>query len=207
MMAARIRTLREIKKEATAQILAQKAFELAMERGLAGFVIEDVVQRAGYSRRTFANYYSCKEEAVAMAVMSSYNYNKILDMIDDLPLDASPLEVMYQISQLKITKKLLLNLQQLIILSKKNPTLQPYVLKVLDEAQVTIKKILDFLFNDRYSTKYIRILARVVCAAIFSLVDDTMNELVPGQEPRDLLNELSYHKYIDNVFEYLRDGF
>ncbi|MEK3715313.1 TetR family transcriptional regulator [Paenibacillus sp. FSL R7-0333] len=63
------RNLRETKKEQTAQILADKAFELALEKGLDGYIIEDVVHRAGYSRRTFSNYYSCKEEALAKAAI------------------------------------------------------------------------------------------------------------------------------------------
>ena len=42
---------------------------LAVERGMDGFIVDDVVQQAGYSRRTFANYFSCKEEAVAAYFM------------------------------------------------------------------------------------------------------------------------------------------
>src|SRR5690554_2463187 len=57
--------LRDQKKLATRKALAEAAFELAVERGADGFVVEDIVTKAGYSRRTFANYFSCKEEAIA----------------------------------------------------------------------------------------------------------------------------------------------
>lgn len=57
-------SLREIKKLATARELAAAAFELARERDLDEVTIDDVVERVGYSRRTFANHFSCKQEAV-----------------------------------------------------------------------------------------------------------------------------------------------
>ena len=57
-------SLRERKKIATARDLALAAFELALEHGLGEATVEDVAERAGYSRRTFANHFSCKQEAV-----------------------------------------------------------------------------------------------------------------------------------------------
>lgn len=38
-------TLRDFKKEATEKALAEAAFELALEHGLDGFVVEDIVQK------------------------------------------------------------------------------------------------------------------------------------------------------------------
>lgn len=67
-----------------------------------------------------AHYYSCKEEAVAKAAISSYNYNNILSIVNRLPAEASPLEVMYHFANMQLTKKMLLNLHQLVILSQKN---------------------------------------------------------------------------------------
>lgn len=57
-------SLRELKKRATSHQLATAAYELAREVGLDAFTIDDVAARAGYSRRTFANHFSCKQEAV-----------------------------------------------------------------------------------------------------------------------------------------------
>ena len=61
----------EIKKEATAKALRRSRLSSwRLERGLDGFVIADVTQRAGYARRTFANHFSCKEEAVASVLFA-----------------------------------------------------------------------------------------------------------------------------------------
>lgn len=57
-------SLRELKKLTTARELATSAFALARERDLDAVTIDDIVDRVGYSRRTFANHFSCKQEAV-----------------------------------------------------------------------------------------------------------------------------------------------
>lgn len=94
-------SLRDMKKEETWHVLARTSFELALEKGLDGFTIEDVVQRARYSRRTFANHFSCKEEAVAMAVVSIHGVGSdqlredVLREVDSTPPD-SPVEALQQ---------------------------------------------------------------------------------------------------------------
>ncbi|MPV50401.1 hypothetical protein GCG21_10385 [Pseudactinotalea sp. HY160] len=57
-------SLREQKKRATARDLATAAYDLACDVGCAEVTTDEVTTRAGYSRRTFANYYSCKQEAI-----------------------------------------------------------------------------------------------------------------------------------------------
>ncbi len=57
-------SLRERKKIATGRELALAALDLTLERGLTETTVEDIVERVGYSRRTFANHFSCKQEAV-----------------------------------------------------------------------------------------------------------------------------------------------
>jgi AcrR family transcriptional regulator len=61
---------RDEKRRATSRGLADAAFRLATEKGFDGFVVEDVTASAGYSRRTFANHYSCKEDAVASVLLN-----------------------------------------------------------------------------------------------------------------------------------------
>jgi AcrR family transcriptional regulator len=56
--------IREAKKHETRRALGFAAFELVSERGLHGFLVEDVTDRVGVSRRTFFNYFNRKEEAV-----------------------------------------------------------------------------------------------------------------------------------------------
>ena len=59
-------SLRERKKNATGRELALAALDLVLERGLAETTVEDIADRVGYSRRTFANHFSCKQEAVVV---------------------------------------------------------------------------------------------------------------------------------------------
>ncbi len=83
-------SLRDIKKEKTTNDLAEAAFELAIERGLDGFVVDDIVQRAGYSRRTFANYFSCKEEAVVTVALNQKGASKVADFILEINENTPP---------------------------------------------------------------------------------------------------------------------
>lgn len=57
--------LRVRKKLATREALAMAATRLALERGLENVRVEDIAAEVNVSRRTFANYFSGKEEAIA----------------------------------------------------------------------------------------------------------------------------------------------
>jgi AcrR family transcriptional regulator len=57
--------LRERKKLATKQALAFAAMQLAVERGLENVRVQDITDAVNVSRRTFTNYFSGKEEAIA----------------------------------------------------------------------------------------------------------------------------------------------
>jgi AcrR family transcriptional regulator len=61
--------LRDAKRTAVAQRLAATAFDQVRERGFGAVTVDDVVAEAEVSRRTFSNYYSCKEAAVAAVVV------------------------------------------------------------------------------------------------------------------------------------------
>jgi AcrR family transcriptional regulator len=57
--------LRERKKLETKDALAFAALRLAVERGLENVRVQDITDAANVSRRTFTNYFSSKEEAIA----------------------------------------------------------------------------------------------------------------------------------------------
>jgi AcrR family transcriptional regulator len=57
--------LRERKKSALREELSITTVLLARERGLGNVRVDDIVDRVGVSRRTFGNYFSSKEEAIA----------------------------------------------------------------------------------------------------------------------------------------------
>ncbi|MCE1179899.1 MAG: TetR/AcrR family transcriptional regulator [Micrococcales bacterium] len=61
--------LRESKRAETERGLASIAHRLVRERGFADVTVEEIVEEARVSRRTFSNYFSCKEEAVAAVVI------------------------------------------------------------------------------------------------------------------------------------------
>ena len=56
--------LRESKKRATRQALSWAAMRLAVERGLANVLVEDIAAAAGVSPRTYNNYFASKEAAI-----------------------------------------------------------------------------------------------------------------------------------------------
>lgn len=60
--------LREAKRAALAHELAAIAFNQVRARGFASVTVDDIVSEANVSRRTFSNYYTCKEAAVAAVV-------------------------------------------------------------------------------------------------------------------------------------------
>ncbi|KIS28261.1 TetR family transcriptional regulator [Arthrobacter sp. SPG23] len=56
--------LRERKRAATRSSISAIARSLTAERGLNGYTVEEVCDRAGISRRTFFNYFPSKEDAI-----------------------------------------------------------------------------------------------------------------------------------------------
>ncbi|KEO81416.1 TetR/AcrR family transcriptional regulator [Tumebacillus flagellatus] len=199
--------LREIKREATAHALADAAFELTMERGLDGFVVEDVVQRAGYSRRTFANYYSCKEEAVASAAESTKNVDEVRALFERLPDSTTPLEVMYQLTKLQFTGEYLRKMRQLVVLSKQYPTLEPYLLSVLRRSLASSQEVLNRLFPNRYPEGYTHMLAGALNGALVPLMDGSLNVLLPGDSPEEYPEATTFDDYLETIYGYLRNGF
>lgn len=61
--------LREVKRAETQQRLAAISYALVRERGFAHVTVDDIAEEAHVSRRTFSNYYACKEEAVAAVIL------------------------------------------------------------------------------------------------------------------------------------------
>lgn len=199
--------LRNMKKEATAHALAEAAFELTLERGLNAFVVEDVVQRAGFSRRTFANYYSCKEEAVASVAVPFHGVEEGIETLDRIPSGTSPLEVMHQFMKLQLTGDYIRIMRRLSQLAKEYPTLEPYILSVHNQLQAVAQEVLAHLFQDRYPPTYIHLLTGALTGAVMPLYDGSLNVLLPGQELAEAPDAISFDQHMDTVFEYLRNGF
>ena len=59
---------RELNKAATRQAITDAALELLRTKGPGNFTVEDIADAAGISRRTFFNYFSSTDAALASIV-------------------------------------------------------------------------------------------------------------------------------------------
>src|ERR1700683_5799501 len=75
--------VRERKKLATREALAQAALQLAIERGLENVRVEDITDAVNVSRRTFTNYFSCKEED--MASLNTARFTQAVEALRERP--------------------------------------------------------------------------------------------------------------------------
>lgn len=199
--------LRDKKKEATAYALAEASFMLAVERGMDGFIVEDVVQQAGYSRRTFANYFSCKEEAVAAYFMGSSSNEDAKMQFAGLPPDATPLDALYNLLKMQFTSEFLYKLRQFVSLAKQYPTLEPYILSVLRRLQTAAQEVLEQFSHGRYPDGYTHLLAGAVYGAFVPILDGRLNVLLPGEAQGDRPGAILFDQYLNSMFAYLRNGF
>ncbi|MBD2844006.1 TetR family transcriptional regulator [Paenibacillus sp. IB182496] len=200
-------SLREIKKEATAHALAEAAFELARERGLDGFVVEDVVQRAGYSRRTFANHFACKEEAVAVSAISFVAFDDAEHVLDELPEESTPLDVLQQLLQTQFTAALLRKLHELVLLAERYPTLEPYILNVFRSLQRAALETLEALFAERYPPGYCHMIVGAIYGAVMPVVEGLVEVPLPGRTIAYAADAPTFEQYLDAAFGYLKRGF
>jgi AcrR family transcriptional regulator len=202
-------TLRDLKKEATEKALAETAFDLALEHGLDGFIVEDIVQKAGYSRRTFANYFSCKEEAVAMGAASICNTTEYEDLLTKLPEASSLLDVLVELIKMQLTAELIGRLHKLFLLSQKYPVLEPHFLGVMHRMQTKAQEALLELSNGQYDELYTYLLINSVYGTILPLIDGRLNVLLPGQTTSDnpTIETITFDQFLNTIFGYLRNGF
>lgn len=199
--------LRDKKKEATSYALAVAAFELALEHGMDGFIVDDVVQKAGYSRRTFANYFSCKEEAVAAYFIGSANKEDDKALLAGLPANATPLDALYNLLQLQFTSEFLHKLRQFVSLANQYPSLEPYILSVFRRLQIAAQEVLEQFSHGRYSDGYTHLLAGAVYGAFVPIVDGRLNVMLPGEQQSEGSDAMPFDQYLNSMFAYLRNGF
>lgn len=199
-------TFRDKKKEATGFAIAEAAFELALEHGMEGFIIDDVVQRAGYSRRTFANYFSCKEEAVAEYFIGNASKEDGNMLLDGLPADATPLDALYSLFKLQFTSEFLHKLRQFVSLANQYPSLEPYLLSVFRRLQIAAQEMLQQFSHGRYTDGYTHLLAGAVYGAFLPIMDGRLNVLLPGEVQEDS-DAVPFDQYLNSMFAYLRKGF
>ncbi|WP_370200972.1 TetR/AcrR family transcriptional regulator [Aeromicrobium sp.] len=197
------RGLRDLKREATGQTLAVAAFELTRERGLFGFVTADVVDRAGYSRRTFANHFSCKEEAVASVAFG--RVDDVSEILTSLPADLPLLDALLAVMREQFTEDTLLTMRELMTMARQYPTLEPYVLGVQQRMRHTAQELLGSVAGDRYPSIYVPLLFGAVYGAVMAALEGTLDVHLSGES--DLSSAaMDYSSFLDLTFDYLRNG-
>jgi AcrR family transcriptional regulator len=195
--------LRDLKREATGQTLAVAAFQLTRERGLFGFVTADVVDRAGYSRRTFANHFSCKEEAVASVAFG--RVDDVSEILTSLPADLPLLDALLAVMREQFTEDTLLTMRELMTMARQYPTLEPYVLGVQQRMRHTAQELLGSVAGDRYPSIYVPLLFGAVYGAVMAALEGTLDVHLSGES--DLSSAaMDYSSFLDLTFDYLRNG-
>ena len=197
------RGLRDLKREATAQALAEAAFELARERGLSRFVTADVVDRAGYSRRTFANYFSCKEEAVASVAFGGVD--DATAVLTALPADLPLLDALLAVMRDQFTADTLVKMRELMAMARQYPTLEPYVLGVQQRMRQAAQELLGSVAGDRYPAIYVPLLFGAVYGAVMAALEGTLDVHLDGARDANPAS-MDYSSFLDITFEYLRHG-
>jgi AcrR family transcriptional regulator len=195
--------LRERKREATAQALAQAAFELTRERGLSGFVTADVAERAGYSRRTFANHFSCKEEAVASVAFSGVEDASAI--LTALPADLPLLEALVALMRAQLATDTLVRMRELMAMARQYPSLEPYVLGVQQRMRHTAQELLGSVAGDRYPAVYVPLLFGAVYGAVMAALEGTLEVRLDGESDVSPAS-MDYDSFLDITFDYLRRG-
>ncbi len=211
-------TLREIKRRETARALAQAAFDLARERGVDEFTIDEVADRAGYSRRTFANHYSCKEEAI-VAVAGE----RVRHALDTTPDDTLPLlDWLKAVARQQLSGGLLLVLRELYVLAETHPPLRPHLLEV----QRSIRETARTAVLARVDGPGSRIRAHLLVGAAYGALTCVLDGHIPIRLPAPLTMDtphappsdeetgggdeeadMTLDDFVDLTFNCLREGF
>lgn len=196
--------LRELKREATAQALAEAAFVLTRTRGLDGFVIDDVAELAGYSRRTFANHFSCKEAAVAAVTYPGITAAG--DALEDVSEDVPLLDAIQAVLQLQLTTESLSRMREVIRLADRFPSLQPHVLAVQYQMRLEAEQRVRSVAGDRYGQTYVPLLFSALYGMVSAALEGSVDVRLPGDVDVSP-DSIDFDQFLDVAFNHLRTGF
>jgi AcrR family transcriptional regulator len=119
--------LREIKKQLTREAIANAALQLTLDNGFENLTIDEIARLAFVSPRTFSNYFSCKEEAVAAA--GSQYWVDVMNRLDERPVGEHPLQSVRTIlvnGTRATDDETLQRATQVMKLSRQYPALRPF---------------------------------------------------------------------------------
>lgn len=197
--------LREAKRRATAHALAEAAFDLAVERGVDGFTIDDVATRAGYSRRTFANHFACKEEAITALAVERLKEG--LETMPPMPQDTPLIEWLMALARHQLSGGMLPLLQQLRGMAREHHGLEPY----LADVQVQIRRTAQDAVTARAGSSVSRLSAHILVGAAYgalmSVLDGRVPVRLPGDPEPPTGDSVTVDEFLSTVFTHLRRGF
>lgn len=197
--------LREIKRRATAHALAEAAFDLAVERGVDGFTIDEIAGRAGYSRRTFANHFSCKEEAITGLAIERLREG--LETQPPLPDDAPLLDWLMALARHQLSGGMLPLLQQLRGMAERHRSLEPYLAEVQVQIRRTAQEVVAARAGSTVSRLSTHILVGAAYGALMSVLDGRVPIRLPGDPVPESGDAVTVDEFLNTVFTHLRRGF
>lgn len=193
--------LRERKKLAVAHGLAQAAFDLAVERGLDGFTIDDVVDRADYARRTFANHYSCKEEAVTALALEQLRFGVV--SMPPQPEDTPLIGWVRALAKHQMSQGLFDLLVQLAALARKYPALEPHLSNMFLQIRREATALIQARVGGRVKPFAVSILVAAAYGALTVILDGAADEAARHSPSRDVTSPV----VLDAIFDQLESGF
>lgn len=185
--------LRERKRRETSHALARTAFDFAVERGLDGYTIDDITDAVGVSRRTFANYFSCKEEAITSLALEQLHEG--IGSMPEVSEDASLLDWVKVLARHQLSGGMLDLLLQLRDVTETNPTLKPYLENVHGEIRRTAQKVV----AERAGNTTSKLTSHIIVGAAYG----ALSALIEGSVA---LADSSVDEFVDKVFVKLRSG-
>lgn len=186
-------SLRDRKRQQTAHALARAAFNLTREHGLEGYTIDDVVGQVGVSRRTFANYFSCKEEAVTSLAIEQLREG--IASMPEVPAEIALLDWVKNLTLHQLSGGMLDLLFELRDLAAQDPAIRPYLENVHAEIRRTAQQVVSERAGNSASKLMSHIIVGAAYGALSSLIEGAVS--LPGSSPDE---------FIEKVFARLKSG-
>jgi AcrR family transcriptional regulator len=158
---------RERKKLETRQALTLAAVQLARERGLEKVRVEDITDAVNVSRRTFTNYFSCKEEAIASR--SADRFADAIRALRDRPADEPLADSLAEVfaAQHEVAAQFRPERIALIRMMMTSPVMQGEALKAMVATEGPLATVIaERTGTDPQRDLHSRVLAAAVVAAV-----------------------------------------
>ncbi|NYI03209.1 TetR/AcrR family transcriptional regulator [Allostreptomyces psammosilenae] len=176
--------LRARKRRATRVALHRAALELADEHGYESVTIERICERAGFSTRTFFNYFRCKEEAFVLPPTPD-DHAETLRPVAEGEGVANLLADVYRAFTADIARHApqLAEARRYYRVLEENPTLKLRQLSVMAESEQELVRAV----ARRTGTDPERdLLPRVIAATVFGALRAAFEKWVADQEERSI---------------------